>query len=62
MFILDFLATRPDLQGVVVHRPLLWNSEVGSSSQNITTLSAIHHCKVPGIGDGYFLKINKAKL
>ncbi|KAH3804286.1 hypothetical protein DPMN_132570 [Dreissena polymorpha] len=52
MFILDFLATRPDLQGVVVHRPLLWNSEVGSSSQNITTLSAIHHCKVAGIADG----------
>ncbi|KAH3804288.1 hypothetical protein DPMN_132572 [Dreissena polymorpha] len=56
MFILDFLATRPDLQGVVVHRPLLWNSKVGSSSQNITTLSAIHLCNVAGIADGYILK------
>ncbi|KAH3804283.1 hypothetical protein DPMN_132567 [Dreissena polymorpha] len=52
MFILDFLATRPSLQGVVVHLPLRWNSEVGSSSQNITTLSAIHLCKVAGNADG----------
>ncbi|KAH3804285.1 hypothetical protein DPMN_132569 [Dreissena polymorpha] len=52
MSLLYFLATRPGLQGVVVHRPLLWNSEVGSSSQNITTLSAIHYCKVAGNADG----------
>ncbi|KAH3691648.1 hypothetical protein DPMN_191684 [Dreissena polymorpha] len=48
----DFLAARPGLHVVVVRRSLLWNSEMGSGSQYITTISATHHCEGVGVGTG----------